>query len=942
LKKSIQAPTDPSVEREVVGRSAELDAIDGFLARLRGEPAAIVFEGRPGIGKTTVWQQVAVRAAGHPMIVLSCRPVEAETKLAFASLADLFEPVAEAIAPSLPDPQRLALDVALMRATPPGTPPSARAVATAVLSALRLLSAKSPVLIAIDDLQWLDRASAEALAFALRRIGDCRVGVAAALRVGDDAPSDPLSLDRTFVGRVDHVRLGPLTLGGLHHVIRAHLDHVFPRPTLRRIGEASDGNPFFALEIARALIDVRTQPRPGEPLPIPRTLMSLVVRRIERLPARARAALLAVSALSAATVTLVRQAANDDCDAALERAEQAGVIEIDGERIRFSHPLLASSVYSSASAQQRRALHRRLSEVVTEPEERARHLALAASEPDETVARALDDVAALAWRRGAPDTAGELQEQAARLTPEHDRRSGRRRRIQAAEHFSHAGDRPRARALLETVLAEEITGEERARTLHLLGQTRGHEDSFGAAVACLDEALAHAVDAATMTAIKIDLAWATFMAGDVRRSLSLSDDALADAERLGDSGLLADTLCLVVVGRFIDGVASDHANLTRALALEDRSRTGQLALRPSSLAGVMMAWDGRLSEAHQTLSEMRRWAGERGEEGGIPFLLFNISFVEWQRGDFAAAIATADEARIIAEQSGSETTIAGAFVLRGRAHAARGDIAAARADLARGRELLERTGYFQALPWLLSGEAFLALSLGDGDAAARAIEPLAALVETGLSGGLFADFATEAVEAFVRVGEHERAAALLDRFTARANALERPWAIATAARCRSLLALARNDLDAALAAAEEATGGEALLPMPVERGRAFLALGQIRRRRGERRMAREALERAQRLFDSVGASLWAQRVAEEIGRIPIRRSAGSDLTPTEERVAALAAEGRTNQEVAKALFMSPKTVEANLTRVYDKLGIRSRAELGARMLERRTNTLSKK
>jgi predicted ATPase len=267
---------------DIVGRSAELDAIEDFLDRLKREAAAIVFEGQAGIGKTTVWRQVFERAAQRSLVVLSCRPVEAEAKLAFASLADLLEPVADAVLPQLPEPQRVALEVALMRASPHGPPPTARAVAAAVLSTLRLLALVSPVVVAVDDQQWLDRGSAEALAFAMRRIGDRRIGVVAAVRVQDQGIVDPLALESAFAGRVERVHLGPLSLSALHHIIRSHLGHVFPRPTLRHIAETSGGNPFFALELARALIEAGAQARPGDPLPVPETLLSLVLQRIER------------------------------------------------------------------------------------------------------------------------------------------------------------------------------------------------------------------------------------------------------------------------------------------------------------------------------------------------------------------------------------------------------------------------------------------------------------------------------------------------------------------------------------------------------------------------------------------------------------------------------------------------------------------------------------
>ena len=388
--------------KAIVGRGTELDAIDRFLDRLRHEPTAIVFEGEVGIGKTTVWRQVFERTACRSLVVLSCRPVEAEAKLAFASLADLLEPVVDAILPQLPEPQRGALEVALMRASPHGSPPSARAVAMAVLSLLRLLAAASPVVLAIDDQQWLDRASTEALAFALRRIGDRRIGVVAARRIQDQGPGDPLALDRAFAGRIERVRLGPFSLSALHHVIRSHLDHVFARPALRHITEVSGGNPLFALELARALIEAGAPARPGDPLPVPDTLLTLVLQRLNRLPARMRPPLLIASALAAPTVDLVREAAGgEDVGSSLRRAEEARVIEIREGQIRFVHPLLASALYSSAAAETRRQAHNRLAQTIAAPEERARHLALAAAQPDEAVARALDDAAVLARRRRA-------------------------------------------------------------------------------------------------------------------------------------------------------------------------------------------------------------------------------------------------------------------------------------------------------------------------------------------------------------------------------------------------------------------------------------------------------------------------------------------------------------------------------------------------------------
>jgi DNA-binding CsgD family transcriptional regulator len=929
---------------DIVGRGAELDALDACLDRLDREPAAVVFEGQAGIGKTTVWSGVFERAARRRLTVLSCRPAEPETKLAFASLADLLEPVAETILPQLPEPQRMALDVALMRTSPRGTAPSARAVAMAVLSTLRTLSGTTPVVLAIDDQQWLDRASAEALAFALRRIGDRRVGVVGTVRLQDDGARDPLGLREAFKGRIERVEVGPLSLSALHHLIRSHLAHVFPRPTLRHITETSGGNPFFALEQARALIEAGEQVRPGDPVPVPETLLSIVMHRLERLPVLARRLLLLASALAAPTVDLVGDAAaGGDVASSLAGAQQARVIELHDRHIRFVHPLLAYAIYSSVSPEARRALHRRLADVIASPEERARHLALAAAAPDEDVARALDDASSMARRRGAPDAAGELQELAARLTPLDDPEASRRRRTSAAEHFFHAGDRAHARALLETMLAEPTAGAERAKALRLLGQIRGHEDSFADAAAYLREALAHADEPSLSAPIKLDLAFATFSLGDLPAAIDAAREALSDAERLGNPGLVADALCVVVMGEFMAGRGTDYVRIQRALALEDRTRAGQLLLRPTSMIAMIATYEGRLSDADGMLREQSTWATERGEESELPFLLFHLAQLEWWRGEFGSTARYAEEAIMLASQTGSETMRSIGLLWRAAARSGCGDVAVARADFEESRALIDKTGYVQGDLLLRMIKAASDLSLGDVVTVERTLAPLIAVVEaTGLAEGSFFGepfavyFVPDAVEALIALDQVPRATAVLELFARLAERLERPWALASVARCRGLLAAAQGDLDAALLSAEDAVARWRRLEMPIELGRALLVLGLVRRRRGDRRLARDALTEALAVFRDRGATPWADRATEELARIPIRRGAPDDLTPTEEQVATLAGEGRTNREIGRALFIGVKAVEANLTRVYAKLGIRSRAELGLRMLERRT------
>lgn len=923
-------------ELEVVGRAEPLGAIEPFLDRVAENGGALVFEGGPGIGKTTLWREAVARAGARGWKVLACHPVAAEAKLAFASLGDLFEPDVDELLPQLPDPQRLAFAVALMRALPTGASPSSRAVATAALSALRILSETTVVVLAIDDQQWLDRTSAAALAFALRRLGPRRVGLIVAERVQHEPRRDPLSLEAAFDGRLERQRLGPLTSSALHHVIRLRLGHVFPRPTLRRITDTSGGNPFFALELARALVESDGQPGPGAPLLVPDALSTLMAQRLERLPSRTRQMLLLAAMTPAPTVQLLARAMDElEVEDALDRARRAHVVELYEGRIRFTHPLLAATVESGASATARRAAHARLATLVDTPEQRARHLAFAAAGPDEAVAEALDTAAILARRRGAPEAAAELREQAARLTPPHDGASRRRRRIQAAEHAFHAGDRTQARAFAEAVLGDEPSRNDRSRALHVLGMLSGQEDAFAEAIARLEEALALCDDPRTRLTIRLDLVHVVYHSSDVRRAFEVLRGSVEEAKRLSDPGLLASALAMQVVGRFMAGLGSDPAGMARALALEDRNHDCQMLLRPTAIAGMLAVYEARVADADRLLREICDWAKERGEESGIPFLLFNRSRIAWLQGDLTQAIALADEALLLTQQIGSDRFRTLALLHRSRAYAMRGHPGNARADLVTARALIEQTGHVQAIPMLLASEGLLALTEGDAAAAEQALAPLVAHVEAnGVREPMQAYFLPDAIEALIRLGHLERAEALLEGFARRAVEFDRPWAIANAWRCRSALALARGHLDAALAAAEDSIRGWEALGMPIERGRALLVLGQVRRHRRERGLARQTFEEAHDLFASLGALPWAERATDELQRVPIRRRATDDLTPTEESVAKLAASGQTNQQMAKALFLSPKTVEAHLSRVYAKLGIRSRAELGALMAAR--------
>ncbi len=411
----------------VVGRDQEVATLLDFLETPGALPAALVFEGEAGIGKTTLWRAGLEHAIAHSYRVLSCRPSGSETALSFAALGDLVEPVLDDILIELPNPQRRALVVALLLEDADGPPPDHRAIALAFLGVARALCRAGPVAIAVDDVQWLDPPSAFVLGFALRRMRDEPIAFLFAVRAGE---ADVLDLDRALPEeRIQRLVVGPLSLGALQRLLKDRLGLVLSRPKLRRVHELSGGNPFFALELGRAFKRGAVRLEPGESLPS--RLAALVDDRLEALPADTRAALLVASALSRPTIELVGRAGIGEPGERLAPALEANVIEFEDDRIRFSHPLLASGVYGATRPSERRALHRRLADAVPDPEERVRHLALAAEGPHPDVASALEEAATRAHSRGALAAAAELSLQARQLTPLDHADERHRRAIQA-------------------------------------------------------------------------------------------------------------------------------------------------------------------------------------------------------------------------------------------------------------------------------------------------------------------------------------------------------------------------------------------------------------------------------------------------------------------------------------------------------------------------------
>src|SRR5919201_6967908 len=357
---------------ELVGRDQELALVEGFLDAADALPSAILLDGEAGIGKTTLWRVGVGVAAGRGYRCLSAAGSPAEAQLTFSALGDLLDGLVDDVLPELPPPQRRALAVALLLEDAKGRSPDQRAIGVALLGALRVLASDTPVLLAVDDVPWLDRPSSRVLEFALRRLQEERVAILLARRISGEQ-SGPDELDRLLPEeRLTRIRLGSLALGPLHRLLATRLGLTLPRPLLVRLHEGADGNPFLALELGRALLRRKRLPAPGEPLPVPPGLRQLLVARIAELPPDSREAVLVAAALARPDPELVRAAlARPKAEEALATAIEAEVLELDEGRIRFSHPLFPSSVYAETSPAGRRRVHRQLAGGVRDHEERA-------------------------------------------------------------------------------------------------------------------------------------------------------------------------------------------------------------------------------------------------------------------------------------------------------------------------------------------------------------------------------------------------------------------------------------------------------------------------------------------------------------------------------------------------------------------------------------------
>jgi DNA-binding CsgD family transcriptional regulator len=899
-------------EQSVVGRERELASLAAFVSGGTA-PGDVVVVGEPGIGKTTLWEAAIEMARDKGLRTLVARPTDAEARLVHATLIDLFDGVAPHELAGLLPPQRRALEVALLRAEPDGRAPGSGAVPLGLLNALRLLAARTPLVIGIDDLQSLDAQSAEALAFAARRLDSAPARFVLARR-----PGRPGILEAALASHgLAEVVVGPLSLGATRRLVSLRLGLSLPRHVLRRVHEATLGNPLFALELARSLAE-RGPLELDDDIPLPASVEDLIGTNVDALAPGVRRLLLAVALGQSLRVDQLTAVAGE---ADLAAALSSGALHRDGDRVRASHPLLAVAATGRASDTETREMHRALAKLVTDEGLRALHLALATTGPDEVLAATVGAAAGTASARGAVHEAATLAEHALRLTPPGS--AHRLERLFAlGERLDTAGEPERLTELLLPELDVLPPGRARAQAHHLLSEGAG---TVLETLSHLEQALAATGEDRALRAI--------VLAKRAVITASTRVERIAEAERWALEALADAPAAGPEVERWaLAGLAWARALGGRGIdELVERFDAASESLH--RVQGARLAWRGEMSAARAVLERMIELSEVRDEPWSAAVLRLNLCDLAMRCGEWTTAATLLDEWY---ESSEGHLLARGPFYERCRAMVAAGVGEPLEAERwvapAIASSELEGQRWSQLAALRARGVALLLAH--DPEGAAEALRPVWEHTRReGVEDPGAHPVAPDLVEALVELGELDEARMLTRELVDLSERHDHPWGRRTAARCDALIRLAepRYDSEAAMQLAE-AADSLAGLGLRFDRARALLALGRAQRRHRKWGTARESLELACSRFDELGSPGWAEAARSELTRVGGRkRGAAGELTETERRVARLAAEGLSNKEIARALVVTVPTVETHLSRAYAKLGVRSRTQLAARL-----------
>jgi DNA-binding CsgD family transcriptional regulator len=905
----------------LLGRELERARIDGLIAAAReGNGGSLVVNGEAGMGKTALLEYASDSAVGLQMV--RARGIEADAPLAFRDLHDLLTPLIEFL-DGIPPRQAEALRGALQLGSDPADP---QAVAAGTLSLLAEAAEGKPALVLVDDIQWVDPASAEAVLFAARRLE----GNAVALIFGR----------RSGAGGVEPTGLPELLLGGLDEAdATALVSRAFPEiapPVAVELVRATGGNPLALVELPLLLDD--HQARGGRPLPDPLPAVASIEHafaiRAGGLSAGAQTALTVAAAFGDGDAGVLSRAVTSLGLGALdsiEAAEEAGILVLHAGSFEFVHPLARSALYQAASAAQRRRAHAALASALDPTaagDLRAWHLGEAATEPDEEVAGALESSADRALRRGGYTAAAAARKRSAELSTTDEARA--RRFASAGDAAQVAGLGEQALALLNKALAAEDDPLRRAEIQNRRGfilYWRGELDQAR-------EAWSHAVaieafDRARAAVIYHELLGPCFERGDPAGVLENGQRSYELATRDGGwiefMGTTAMAFGLMYVGR----AGEARPFLLRGAEIAETNPASFDDPVWVAIGACALCFAEEDLRARSFFERLIAEARTTSSFGVLTFLLPALAGLERDLGNWPRARALAVECVELSLDTGQSMNLANGRNECAHLSALVGRELECRDYAGQAAALAQETGSFAALVFAREALGALELGLGHTEQAIAELEPMILqIVERGIGEPQLTAGMPNLIEAYIRAKRSEEAEYLLRYFENLADNSGFVGQLAPAARCRGLLASTDDFADVFAAGLEHCER----LPRPFERARIELCFGERLRRNGRRVEARTHLRQALAIFEQLGAWPWAEKARGELrasgetirARDP---SARDELTPQELKVALVIADGASNQEAAAALFLSTKTIEAHLGRVYRKLGIRSRSEL---------------
>lgn len=904
-----------------VGQGELIKAVDRALTS-RGRA---LLTGPAGAGKTEVVRAVVAAAESRHETVLRLAPEAADQWIPEASAAALLASVPCGALERLSGPQRTAIAFLRRETDAPRDGRDHVALRLAVVEVLRTLAADRPVLLVLDNAQWLDAESTGLLRFALRLTPPgVRVLVAECVQGG--APvGEPLCGLGTPA-----IRVPPL---GADEVAELLVRHGLPARLAGRIHQASGGNPRLALALGRSLAEA-AEARDGsahhaDTLPVSGQAREVARRLLAEAPAQARRTLLLAALAARPTTALLRRAGRPDAEAELAEAERAALVRVgeDGT-VEFTAGALPTALAADAGWPERAAGHAALAAAVDDPVQAVRHRALAVDTPDQWLAAEITEAAAVCRRRGQRALAAELGMLAAERTPSWLAGEELGRLVTAAEDAGWAGRADLARRAARAVLARDASPADRVRVrLAVI-------DAAGQALGALDETFACAMaeaagDPSLEAAVQLRIATKHNLSdGDPVRSRDAAARAGALAALGGDQ--VAEAMALTVRARMgrILGDPGAEAILAEALALPAPEVPLGMRNAPQYLAVRHALFDDRLDDARRQLMVLLPAVQSTGSAEDVFEVLRSLTEVELRSGRCEVASARARQALELTIEAGlspgpawyvaAMAEAAGGSFERAAGYARRG-IQASREE--HDQVFLSRSLHALGLVELATGEAAKAVAtlrrVAELEAAQQVVDPS------------ILRWHGELAEALVAADEPGEAARLLGSVRTVAVGLGRTGVVAALDRARGLCLSAQGDADAAVHLLEATAQRFDLLRLPLERGRTLLALARVERRRRRRAPARAALRAAAEVFDRAGAAPWTELAREpasgEGGRT--ETAAAAALTDAETRLALLVSQGASNQEAAAKLFLSVKTVEARLTRIYQKLDVRSRAQL---------------